>query len=91
MAFINEYHIGEMHFLLLSHPFQCFRLVPLVKRQLSLAFLDRTVAISCNTLLHFARDNFDILQTLKFCLVEASWVFTTCPLKYLDWRSFNFL
>ena len=50
-----------------------------------------TVAISCNTLQHFATDNFGILQTLKFCLVEASWVFTTCPLKYLDWRSFNFL
>ena len=49
------------------------------------------VAISCNILQHFARDNFGILQTLKFCLVEASWVFTTCPLKYLDWRSFNSL
>ena len=32
MAFINEYHIGELHFLVLSHPFQCFSLVPLVKR-----------------------------------------------------------
>ena len=32
MAFIYEYHIGEMHFLLHSHPFQSFRLVPLVKR-----------------------------------------------------------
>ena len=52
------------------------------------------VAISCNTLQHFARDNFGILQTLKFCLVEASWVFKTCPLKYLDWRcitSYNYV
>ena len=49
------------------------------------------VAISCNTLQHFARDNFGILQTLKFCLIEASWVFITCPLKYLDWRPLNFL
>ena len=32
MAFNNEYHIGEMHFLVLSNPFQSFRLVPLVNR-----------------------------------------------------------
>ena len=28
MAFINEYNIGEMHFLVLSRLFKCFRLVP---------------------------------------------------------------
>ena len=49
------------------------------------------VAISCNTLQQVARDHFGILQTLKFYLVEASWIFTTCRLIYLDWRSFNFL
>ena len=49
------------------------------------------VAISYNTLQQVARDNFGILQTLKFCVVKASWVFTTCRLIYLDWRSFNFL
>ena len=49
MAFINEYHIGEMHFLVLSRPFQCFRLVPLVKRWLCLGFLDRSYFLQ-----HFA-------------------------------------
>ena len=36
----------------------------------------RMVGISCNSLQQVARDNFVILQTLKICLVEASWVFT---------------
>ena len=49
------------------------------------------VAISCIILRQVARDNFGMLQTLKICLVKASWVFTTYRLIYLDWRSFNFL
>ena len=50
MAFINEYHIGEMHFVLvLSHPFQSFRLVPLVKRSHCLGILDRSYFLQ-----HFA-------------------------------------
>ena len=32
MVFVNEYHIGQKDSLVLSHPFQSFRLVPLVKR-----------------------------------------------------------
>ena len=39
--------------------------------------LDIWVATSRNTLQQVARDNFGILQTLKICLVETSWVFTT--------------
>ena len=78
-----------MHFLVVSHPFQSFRLVPWLRGDIVLDFW--MAVISCNTLQQVSRDNFGILQTLKFCLVKASWVFTTCRLIYLDWRSFNFL
>ena len=37
---ISEYHIGEIHFLLVPHPFQPFRLVPLVKRWPCFGFLN---------------------------------------------------
>ena len=40
MAFTSEYHIGEIHFLVLLNPFQSFRLVPLVKRWPYFGFLD---------------------------------------------------
>ena len=33
MAFSSEYHTGEIYFLVLPHPFQPFRLVPLVKKR----------------------------------------------------------
>ena len=36
------------------------------------------VALSRNTLQQISRDDFGILQTSKICLVEASWVLTTC-------------
>ena len=39
VAFISEYHIGKIHFLVLPNPFQSFRLVPLVKRWPYLGFL----------------------------------------------------
>ena len=43
------------------------------------------IAISPNTPLQaFARDNFGLLQISKICLVEASWVFTSCRWIYLD-------
>ena len=89
MAFIGEYHIGEIHFLILPHPFQSCRLLPFVKGGLVLDFL--MVAISRNTLQKVARDNFGILQTLQICLVEASWVFTVscvlCVLKHVSYVS----
>ena len=49
MAYINKYHIRERHFLVLSHPFQSFRLVPLAKRGRCLGFLDRSYFLQ-----HFA-------------------------------------
>ena len=73
----NEYHIGEMHFLVFSHPFQCILdLLLWLRGDIVLDFW--IVTFSCNTLQQVARDNFGILQTLKICLIEASWVFTTC-------------
>ena len=75
MAFISEYHSREIHFLALPHPFQPFRLVPLVKRWPCLRFLDGSYFL--NSLKQIAKDNFGILKTLKICLVKASWVFIT--------------
>ena len=67
MAFISEYHIGEIHFLVLPHLFQPFRLLPLVKRWPCLAWWQQ-----------ISGDDFGILQALKICLIEASRVFTAC-------------
>ena len=75
MESISEHRIGEIRFFVLPRPFQPFRLV-LWLSDLVLDFW--MIAISRNTLQQFARDNCRILHTLKFCLFEASWIFTTC-------------
>ena len=71
MTFISEYHIGETIFLYFLAHFNLW-----LRGGLVLDFW--MIAISRNTLQPVARDKFGILQTLKICLVEASWVFTTC-------------
>ena len=81
--------MGAIDFPVLSHQFTHFSLLLWSGGGLVSGFF--AVVISLETLQEVGRDNLDILQTSKFCLLYASGVYTTCQKIYLHGLLLNSL